>query len=117
MKAKLINLLTDECVYVHSTTEHPDSSYGQEVLVDDNGVSYGLVGHPILGMQFIRLTELEWLEDNGYEMVKSIGDEPYWRCVKHNDDETTSLVWDDPGSEDAYDLDMAACVAYDIING
>jgi len=41
MKTKLRNLLTGEIIDVHSTTDSPDSSYGFECWVDDNGNSYG----------------------------------------------------------------------------
>ena len=41
MRAKLRNLLTDQVVEVHSTTDSPDSSYGFECWVDDEGNSYG----------------------------------------------------------------------------
>ena len=41
MKAKLRNILTDEIIEVHSTTDLPDSSYGLAGWVDDNGESYG----------------------------------------------------------------------------
>ena len=43
MKAKLTNLLTGDEIIVHSTTEHPDSSYGHPVWVDDNNICYGQV--------------------------------------------------------------------------
>lgn len=41
MKAKLRNMITDEIVEVHSTTNSPDSSYGFACWVDDEGNSYG----------------------------------------------------------------------------
>ena len=41
MKAKLRSLLTGEVIDVHSTTDSPDSSYGLECWVDDDGNSYG----------------------------------------------------------------------------
>lgn len=31
---------------VHSTCEHPDSSYGLQVWVDDEGYSYGSILYP-----------------------------------------------------------------------
>lgn len=40
MRAILTNKLNGESVEVHSTTEHPDSSYGQPVWVDDEGQAY-----------------------------------------------------------------------------
>lgn len=39
--AKLQNVLTGEVFDVHATTDSPDSSYGFECWVDDNGESYG----------------------------------------------------------------------------
>jgi len=44
MDAVLTNNVTGEKVKVHSTTEHPDSSYGKAVWVDDNNQSYCQVG-------------------------------------------------------------------------
>ncbi|MGM9687021.1 MAG: hypothetical protein ACI3YI_12500 [Bacteroidaceae bacterium] len=40
MKAILTNKLSGESVDVHSTTEHPDSSYGQPVWVDNEWQAY-----------------------------------------------------------------------------
>ena len=42
--ATLINNITGESVRVHATTEHPDSSYGLAVWVDDNNQAYMQVG-------------------------------------------------------------------------
>lgn len=44
MKATLRNKVTGETLAVTSTTEHPDSSYGQAVWVDGNGQSVAVVG-------------------------------------------------------------------------
>lgn len=44
MKAILKNKLTGEKIPVTSTTDHPDSSYGQPVWVDANDDSYCVVG-------------------------------------------------------------------------
>ena len=44
MKAIIKNKLDGNIVSVTSTTEHPDSSYGQAVWVDDNNNSYCVVG-------------------------------------------------------------------------
>lgn len=44
MKAILTNNVTGERIRVHSTTEHPDSSYGQPVWVDDSNQAYMQVG-------------------------------------------------------------------------
>lgn len=43
MKAILTNVNGEE-IEVYSTTEHPDSSYGKEVWVDDNDKAYCQVG-------------------------------------------------------------------------
>ena len=40
MKAILTNRVNGESVEVHSTTNHPSSSYGKEVWVDDKGQAY-----------------------------------------------------------------------------
>lgn len=44
MEAILTNSITGKSVKVHSTTEHPDSSYGHPVWVDDEGIAYMEVG-------------------------------------------------------------------------
>lgn len=44
MKAKLVNNITGKVVEVTSTTDHPDSSYGKAVWVDENNVAYTQVG-------------------------------------------------------------------------
>lgn len=44
MKAKIKNVITGQVVSVHATTDHPDSSYGQPVWVDDNNQAYFIVG-------------------------------------------------------------------------
>lgn len=44
MKAILTNLVLGTQVEVHSTTEHPDSSYGQPVWVDADNNAYMPVG-------------------------------------------------------------------------
>lgn len=44
MKATIKNKITGEQIAVHSTTEHPNSSYGKAVWVDDNGIAYCQVG-------------------------------------------------------------------------
>lgn len=46
MRAILTNKVNGESVEVHSTTEHPDSSYGQPVWVDDEGQAYCQVNMP-----------------------------------------------------------------------
>jgi len=58
MKAKLKNIMTDEIIAVHSTTDSPDSSYGLECWVDDEGNSYGQCqfGAP-LGFEIVEMTE------------------------------------------------------------
>ena len=39
--AILKNIITGDEIPVHATTDSPDSSYGFECWVDDNGNSYG----------------------------------------------------------------------------
>lgn len=46
MKAILINNITGQEIPVHATTEHPASSYGQAVWVDDDNNAYFQVGLP-----------------------------------------------------------------------
>ena len=55
MNATLKNLLTGEEIEAHPSTDHPDSSYGQAVWVDDEGNSYGIcsMGAP-LGFELIQ---------------------------------------------------------------
>jgi len=52
MNAKLKNLMTGEVIEVHSTTNHPASSYGIEVWVTPDGEAIGQVGMPLLGFEF-----------------------------------------------------------------
>ncbi len=49
MRAVLTNLLTGEEIKVVSTTDHPTSSYGQAVWVDEDGQAYGQCNLPVLG--------------------------------------------------------------------
>ena len=46
MKAILRNRLNGQEVHVTSSTDQPDSSYGQAVWVDDEGQAYCIVGRP-----------------------------------------------------------------------
>lgn len=39
-KATLVNNLNGARVDVYATTDHPDSSYGREVWVDEDNVAY-----------------------------------------------------------------------------
>ena len=41
MKAKIKNLMNGEIIEVYSTTDSPDSSYGLECWMDNEGNSYG----------------------------------------------------------------------------
>lgn len=54
MTATLIIKTTGEEIKVHSTTEHPASSYGKAVWVDDEGNAYAQVGmeyhNPLYGI-------------------------------------------------------------------
>lgn len=51
--AKIKNNRTGEVVDVVATTNHPDSSYGQEVWVDAENIAYGIVGYPLLGYELV----------------------------------------------------------------
>lgn len=64
MKARLRNILTNEEIEVHSTTDSPDSSYGLECWVDDQGNSYGQCqfGAPF-GFELVGEVELEEGDD------------------------------------------------------
>lgn len=42
--ATLISRINGERVHVHATTDHPSSSYGIPVWVDDQGTAYCQVG-------------------------------------------------------------------------
>lgn len=46
-RAILKETATDREIEVHATTEHPDSSYGHPVWVDDEGTSYFQADLPI----------------------------------------------------------------------
>ena len=58
MKGKLKNIITEDIVDVHSTTDSSDSSYGFECWVDDDGNSYGQCqfGAPF-GYELVELIE------------------------------------------------------------
>lgn len=49
-QATLRNIVTGEEVKVHATTDHPDSSYGIAVWVDDDNNAYcevdAIIGNP-----------------------------------------------------------------------
>lgn len=53
MKATLKNLVTGDLIKVESTKNHPDSSYGQEVWVTDDGQSIGIVNFPLVGYEIV----------------------------------------------------------------
>ena len=59
-KAILVGNLNGLKVKVHATTDHPDSSYGQEVWVDDNDVAYCIVGKEA---PLFKVTEVEETEE------------------------------------------------------
>lgn len=42
-RARIRNMVTGVEVRVHATIDHPDSSYGQPVWVDDDNYAYCLV--------------------------------------------------------------------------
>lgn len=54
--ATLTNIINGESVRVHATTDHPASSYGQPVWVDDEGYAYCQVGLP---SPFYKISDVE----------------------------------------------------------
>jgi hypothetical protein len=53
-KIKIKNILNGDIIKVHKATDHPDSSYGQAVWVDDAGNCYGSVKFGLsIGFEFI----------------------------------------------------------------
>ena len=54
--ATLINLVSGVKVKVHATTEHPDSSYGKAVWVDDDNNAYCEVD-PVVPNPFYEIDE------------------------------------------------------------
>lgn len=44
--AKIQNTITGEIIKVRATTDHPDSSYGKAVWVDEDNQAYFQVGAP-----------------------------------------------------------------------
>ena len=54
-KAIIKSLATGMKIEVHATTEHPASSYGKPVWVDNKGYAYGQVGTEL---PFYEITEL-----------------------------------------------------------
>lgn len=59
MKAKLTNNNTGVSVIVRSTTEHPCSSYGQPVWVDENNQAYCQVGFeaPFYNVELLKIKD------------------------------------------------------------
>ena len=64
MKAILRNKVTGETIPVTSTTDHPDSSYGQPVWVDEKGQSFCVCGVPSPFYDVIEM-EVEGREELG----------------------------------------------------
>lgn len=56
------------------------------------------------------MSNLEFIESKGFSLVLSVNGD-YYRLVGPNG----VLVLDDAANEDMYDIDMAACVACDIV--
>ena len=55
----------------------------------------------------------EFFTQNGYTMEQAISG--YYYCVRIDEDGTTTTVWVDSACEDAYDLESATFMAYDIV--
>ena len=62
MTAVLINTINDCRVVVHATTEHPASSYGIPVWVDDNNEAYIQVGAKSPFYEIIPIDTLQEIE-------------------------------------------------------
>lgn len=115
MTAILINTINDYRVVVHSTTEHPSSSYGMPVWVDKDNEAYIQVGattpfYKVIPVDtldqlasyindYARTHDRDWPDGvheicdlNGWENLES-GNE---RIVCINDE---ALVWDKPMKE------------------
>lgn len=75
MKAKIKNLLNGKIVTVEKTTNHPMSSYNQEVWVDKDGNCYGQcnLGVPV-GYELIleRKILVTWLKTGNVELFTSL---------------------------------------------
>lgn len=71
MKAKIKNLLNGKIVTVEKTTNHPMSSYNQEVWVDKEGNCYGQcnLGVPVILDRKILVT---WLKTGTTELFTSL---------------------------------------------
>lgn len=67
MYAKIKNMLSGEEFFVHSTTEHPASSYGQEVWVDDDLQAIGIVGMPLMGCKILQMSHMVVTSINDHE--------------------------------------------------
>lgn len=61
MTAILINTINDSRVVVHSTTEHPSSSYGMPVWVDKDNEAYIQVGAMVPGYKVAHVDTLDEL--------------------------------------------------------
>lgn len=81
-KAILVDNLNGSEIKVHATTNHPDSSYGQEVWVDDNNVAYCSVGKEApffqvrINYKDLTLSEKEdyFLNFDGLDIVRTTSD-------------------------------------------
>lgn len=62
MKATLIERATGRVIPVHATTNHPDSSHGIPVWVDDNNTAYLQVGIETL-QQFYTIQDIDDLQE------------------------------------------------------
>lgn len=105
MTAVLINTINDCRVVVHATTEHPASSYGIPVWVDDNNEAYIQVGAKSPFYEIIPIDTLDqfadyindYMDANGndwptdiHEIIEANGwedlsDNNYWGIARDND--------------------------------
>lgn len=77
-KAILVGNLNGSEIKVYATTNHPDSSYGQEVWVDDTNVAYCPVGKEAPFFQVTEVEETETFERINYKDLTLSEKEDYF---------------------------------------
>ena len=80
MTAILINTINDSRVVVHSTTEHPSSSYGMPVWVDKDNEAYIQVGAIVPGYKVAHVDTLDQLASYINDYVQ-INDKDWPDCI------------------------------------
>ena len=120
MTAILINTINDSRVVVHSTTEHPSSSYGMPVWVDKDNEAYMQVGASTPFYKVIPVDTLDQLASyiNDYvqthvmdwpDGISEVIELNGWKDLEHEIarcgnarlvfDEGEAQVWDEPMKE------------------